>query len=107
MNELFLARWKRIEQLRLALPLRARAEPPLIERLQKSRCREAARSNLLVTNVFDGGRDLGLMCELDLTQYSPCAPLLVAPLAHRALDRRYGRGQKPQRHRRRAAPQAS
>ncbi|MGO9773531.1 MAG: hypothetical protein ACLPSW_29110 [Roseiarcus sp.] len=103
-------RQKLIEQLRFALPLKARARPPLIERLRKSVSCDAARSNLPVTNVFDVGEGLGLMCQLDLTQYCPRTPYLVVPLEHLALDRRYGLDRKPQHYRRRvarAAPQAS
>ena len=101
---------KLIEELRFALPLKARARPPLIERLRKTISRDAARSNLPVTNVFDAGETLGLMCQLDLTQYCPQAPHLVVPFEHLALDRGYGLGRKSQRYRRRgarAAPQAS
>ena len=101
---------KLIEELRFALPLKARARPPLIERLRKTISRDAARSNLPVTNVFDAGENLGLMCQLDLTQYCPQAPHLVVPFEHLALDRRYGLDRKSQRYRRRgarAAPQAS
>ncbi len=110
MNCISLSRQKLVEQLRFALPLKARARPPLIERLRKTISCDAARSNLPVTNIFDAGENLGLMCELDLTRYRPQAPYLVVPLAHLALDRRYGLDRKFQRYRRRAAraaPQAS
>jgi hypothetical protein len=103
MNCLSLDRQKLIEELRFALPLKARARPPLIERLRGTLSPDAARSVLPVTNVFDAGENLGLMCQLDLTQYCPQAPHLVVPLAHLALDRRYGLNQKSQHYRRRAA----
>jgi hypothetical protein len=95
---------KLVEQLRFALPLTARARSPLIDRLRKIISRDAARSNLLVTSVFDAGENLGLMCQLDLTQHGAQAPHLVVPLEHLALDRRYGLDRKRQRHRRRFAP---
>ena len=112
MNCLSLDRQKLVEQLRFALPLRARARarPPLIERLRRTISHDAARSNLPVMNVFDAGESLGLMCQLDLTQYCPHAPYLVVPLKHLALDRGYGLDRKPQHYRRRSArasPQAS
>ncbi len=110
MNCLSLDKQKLVEQLRFALPLTARARPPLIERLRKTISRDAAGSNLPVTNVFDAGERLGLMCQLDLTQYCPQAPYLVVPLEHLALDRRYGLNRKSQRYRTRvarASPQAS
>ncbi|MGA8171492.1 MAG: hypothetical protein WB816_11790 [Methylocystis sp.] len=97
-----LDRQRLVEQLRFALPLTARARPPLIERLGKTISRDAARSNLPVTNVFDAGESLGLMCQLDLSQYCPQAPRLVVPLELLALDRRYGLDRKIQRYRRRA-----
>ena len=102
-----LERMKLFEQLRFATPLKARARPPLIKRLQKSGCCEAARSNLLVTNVFDAGQNLGLMCELDLTQYCPRAPFLIVSLDHLALDGRFALDRKSRRHRRRVARVAS
>ena len=75
MNCLSFDRQKLVEQLRFALPLKARARPPLIERLRKTISCDAARSNLPVTNIFDAGESLGLMCQLDLTQYCPQTPL--------------------------------
>ncbi len=110
MNCLSSNKQKLVEQLRFALPLRARARPPLIERLRGTISLDAARSNLPVTNVFDAGESLGLVCQLDLTQYCPQAPHLVVPLEHLAIDRKYGINRKPQHYRRlaaRAAPQAS
>ena len=110
MNRLSLERQKLVEQLRFALPLKARARPPLIERLRKSVSRDAARSNLPVMSIFDAGENLGLMCQLDLTQYCSRTPYLVVPLEHLALDRGYGLDRKPLRYRRRVAsstPQAS
>ncbi len=101
MNCLSFDKQKLIEQLRFALPLKARARPPLIERLRKTISHEAARSNLPVTNVFDAGESLGLMCELDLTQYNSQAAYLVVPLEHLALDRTYGLVRKSQHYRRR------
>jgi hypothetical protein len=103
MNCLSPDRKKLVEQLRFALPLRARARPPLIERLRKSVSHDAARSNLPVTNIFDAGERLGLMCQLDLTQYNSQTPYLGVPLKHLALDRRYGLAGKAQNFRRRAA----
>jgi hypothetical protein len=105
-----LERLKLVEQLRFALPLRARARPPLIARLRRTISQDAARSNLPVTNIFDAGESLGLMCQLDLTQYSPRTPYFVVPFEHLALDRGYGLDRKSQHYRRRAAhasPQAS
>ena len=110
MKRLSLDRQKLVEQLRLALPLKARARPLLIGRLRKSVSCDAARSNLPVTNVFDAGEGLGLMCQLDLTQYNTQTPYLVVPLELLALDRGYGLDRKSQNYRRRVAypsPQAS
>jgi hypothetical protein len=103
MSSLSLERQKLVEQLRFALPLKARARAPLIERLRGAISLDAARSNLPVTNIFDAGEGIGLMCQLDLTQYCPEAPRLVVPLEHLALDRRYGLDRKSQRYRRRVA----
>ena len=102
-----LEKQKLFEQLRFATPLKARARLPLIKRLQKSGCCEAARSNLLVTNVFDAGQNLGLLCELDLTEFFPHAPFLVVSLDHLALDGRFALDRKSRRHRRRLARIAS
>jgi hypothetical protein len=109
-TRLSLEKQKLVEQLRFALPLKARARPPLIERLRKSISQDAARSNLPVTNIFDAGESLGLMCQLDLTQYSAQTPYLVVPFEHLALDRLYGLDRKFQRYRTRGvhlSPQAS
>jgi len=102
-----LERLKLFEQLRFALPLKARARPPLIERLRRSGYCEAARSSLPVTNIFDAGENFGLMCELDLTQYCPQARFLVVSLDHLALDRRFALDRQSQRRRRRLARAAS
>ena len=107
MSSLSLEGQKLFEQLRFALPLKARARPPLIERLRKSGHCEAARSSLSVTNIFDAGEKFGLMCELDLTQYCPRAPFLVVSLDHLALDCRFALDRKSRRHRRRVPRAAS
>ncbi len=100
---LSLDRQKLVGDLQFALPLKARARPPLIERLRKTISRDVARLNLSVMDVFDAGESLGLKCQLDLTQYCPPAPQLVEPLAHLALESKYGLDRNSQRHQRRVA----
>ena len=72
MNCLSSDRHKLLEKLRFALPLQARARSPLIERLRRTISQDAARSNLPVTNVFDAGETLGLVCQLDLLNCARC-----------------------------------
>jgi len=98
-----LERRKLVEKLRIALPLKARARAPLIERLRGTVSIDAARSDLPVTNIFDAGGGIGLMCQLDLTQVCPQAPHLVVPLAHLAFACKYGLDRQLPRYRTRVA----
>ena len=90
-----------IERLRRSLPLSARARQRLVKRLSAFLSLEVARSSLLVTDVYDAGEELGLLCQLDFTRHGAKVSYLVVPLEHVALDHRYGVGRKPQRDRKR------
>jgi len=90
-----------LERLRWSLPLSVRARQRLVERLSAFLPLEAARSSLLVTDVYDAGEELGLLCQLDLTRHGAKVSYLVVPFEHVAVDRRYGVGRKPQRDRKR------
>lgn len=99
MKQTFNDRRVLIERLRRSLPLSARARQRLVERLSAFLPREVARSSLLVTDVYDAGEELGVVCQLDLTRHRAKVSRLVVPFDQIALDRRFCLDQKPQRHR--------
>ena len=91
------------ERLRLALPLSGRARQQLLERLSEIISPEAARSNLLITDVYDAGEEHGLLCQLDLTRYDAKVSYLVVPFDQLAIDPRYDFSEKPHRQGKRVA----
>jgi hypothetical protein len=77
-----------VHRLRSATPLTARARPSLADHLRRS-VPQAARAPLTVSDIYDGGAELGLLCLLDLRKHGDGAPCLVVPLGDLAFDRRH------------------
>jgi len=86
-----------IERLRWSLPLSVRARRQLVERLSAILSPDAARSSLLVTDLYDAGGEHGVLCQLDLSRHGAKISYLVVPFDQVALDRRYGLDSKPRR----------
>ena len=87
-----------IATLRLYLPLSARPRRRLVERLSAFLAPEAARADLLVTDLYDAGEEHGLLCQLDLSRHGAEISYLVVPFDQVAFDRRYGLDPKPRRY---------
>ncbi len=97
-----------IDRLRQSLPLAARARQQLVERLSAILSPDAARSNLLVTDLYDAGEEHGVLCQLDLSRHGAKISYLVVPFDQVAFDRRYRLDRKArQRHQRLGALWAS
>lgn len=76
-----------IQNLRRALPLSAHARPALLSFLRARGAIGGVSPRLTVIDVFDAGRDRGLMCRFTISSESDGAAF-IAPLAHVALERR-------------------
>ena len=97
-----------IDRLRRNLPLAARARQQLVARLSAILSPDAARSNLLVTNLYDAGEEHGVLCQLDLSRHGAKISYLVVPFDEVAFDRRYRLHRNAtQRHQRLGALRAS
>lgn len=80
------AREYTFSQLRRNLPLSARGKPALLAFLRSRAVNVRPSSRLVVTDVFDAGAALGLMCRFVLRD--EVEGVFVAPLAQIVLERR-------------------
>ena len=79
---------KTLSRLRRNLPLLARGKPALMSFLKSRAVGIRTSSRLLVTDVFDAGGALGLMCRFVIFGAGETPDLFVAPLTQIAFTRR-------------------
>ncbi len=77
-----------VQNLRRVLPLSAHPRPPLIAFLRERGLNGRGAPRLIVLDVFDAGKDRGLMCRFAIAEDSE-ASSFIAPLTQVAFARRH------------------